>query len=844
MTRGGDFDRFVKAGYIVVSQDVRGRNASEGKFLGLWEAQAEDGYDTVEWAAKLPWSNGKAGTFGGSALAIAQWNLAPLRPPSLVVMAAECSPARFYDMFPTRINRPYIYLRSRITRSLPEMRRRANLPGVHTEWEGLKLWKQDSEKWINWLPWLELPQEFLDDDLSKYLLFMKNPHIDPWKLDGGCKDITVPNLDITGWYDFTNGDMLLFRTMVSEAKTEVARKGCRIIIGPWSHTTRGDRRVDNFDFGPNAALDKTAVEIRWFDYWLKGKRNGADKDPPVRIFIMGDNKWRDEQHWPLQRAKEKIFFIASEGHANTPSGDGKLVRQKPEQSNKDQYVYDPNDPVPTLSDISQRLFPRDQRPLADREDILVYETEPLGERVEVTGNPEVVLFAATSASDTDWFLRLIDVAPDGLAVNVSSGVVRARYRHGFDRPELIQPGEVVKYTIRMNHTSNAFLPGHRIRLDITSSDFPNYDRNHNTAVNQNADATLVIANQTIYHGGDQATRILLPWVPNPIEEKPEPKPKVQMYPLHRAAAEGNAERVKLLLSEGTGVNTQDEKKNTPLRRAVESGSMEVVQILVEAGADVNAGSWPPLCVAVDENHMAIAEYLIAHGVDVNAGDGWTALQQAPYVSNNVEMVELLIANGANINAGPYTALHAAVDQDRSDIAELLIAKGANVNAKDKNGMTPLGYALDWNRKDIAELLLAVGASSTSNDETDLTFLHYAAVFGYHDFAEMLLNKGAKIDERDDVYEFTALHYAARFGHKNIAEILIANGANIKAMDKWDYQPIHWAAHHDRADVVELLISKGADINAKTSMGQTPLQLAKIRRNTETIEVLRKYEAKE
>jgi putative CocE/NonD family hydrolase len=198
-----------------------------------------------------------------------------------------------------------------------DMRRRENMPGVHTVWEAQKLWEEDSEKWIYWLPWLELPGDFFGDffgyetDAAKH--WLKNPHVDPWKLHEGIKEITVPNLDITGWYDHALGDMPLFRTMAKEAKIELARKGSRVIIGPWSHGT-SKRRYGNIDFGPSADLDTTAVQTRWFDYWLKGKPNGVDKDAPVRIFVMGDNQWRDEQHWPLRRTKKRILFITSDGH--------------------------------------------------------------------------------------------------------------------------------------------------------------------------------------------------------------------------------------------------------------------------------------------------------------------------------------------------------------------------------------------------------------------------------------------------------------------------------------------------------------------------------------------------
>jgi putative CocE/NonD family hydrolase len=376
-----------------------------------------------------------------------------------------------------------------------------------------KIANPKSQEYLWFLPWLELPRGVFEDETDVVRYWLRNPHTDPWKLDEGCKEVSVPNFDVVGWHDHCNGDMLMFRTIVQEGKTEAARKGSRIIIGPWPHNPY-DRRYGNIDFGPSAALDIVGLNIRWFDYWLKGKPNGVDKYPPVKIFIMGENRWRDEQSWPLQRAKKLVLFLTGGGHANTPSGDGRLVDEKPLQQGADQYVYDPKDPVPSLPRPFSSTTATDRRPLADRQDILVYQSEPLEERTEVTGKPVVKLYAASLAPDTDWFVRLIDVAPDGIARDVSAGMVRARYRNGLDRPEPIKPGEIVKYLIRMNATSNAFLLGHRIRLDITSSDFPSYDRNHNTAADQNADATLVTARQTVHHGGAHATRIILPHVPN------------------------------------------------------------------------------------------------------------------------------------------------------------------------------------------------------------------------------------------------------------------------------------------------------------------------------------------
>ena len=209
-----------------------------------------------------------------------------------------------------------------------------------------------------------------------------------------------------------------------------------------------------------------------------------------------------------------MLYLTSGGKANTPAGNGRLTDEKPRSSGTDRFVYDPKDPVPSLHGTALFTIPSDQRPLAGRKDILVFQTLPLSERIEVTGNPVVELYASSSAADTDFFVRLIDVAPGGIARDVSLGMVRARYRNGLNQPKLIEPGKVVKYTIRMNPTSNAFLPGHRIRLDVTSSDFPNYDRNHNTASDQNADGRLVKAKQTIHHGAKTATRIILPWITN------------------------------------------------------------------------------------------------------------------------------------------------------------------------------------------------------------------------------------------------------------------------------------------------------------------------------------------
>lgn len=511
---GKNFTAQVRAGYVVICQDARGRYASDGKYESFVRAQThdgEDGYDTVEWAAKLPYSNGSVGTFGASYNAFLQWKLAALRPPSLVAMAASSIPVRHTDLEGPGTIRPGRRLLWWYGTISPDLRRRAGRPGAHTGEEAAKLWAAgEGERLLNFLPWLDLPDSLFEDEAEAVKAWLRAPHNDPWQLDQLCREIAVPNFDVVGWYDHCNGSIELHHKMVAEGYTEVARRGQRLVIGPWSHNGRGNPQQGKINFGAAAAMDLTPAEIRWFDYWLKGEANGVDRDAPVRIFVMGANRWRDEPHWPPERAVSRELFLTSGGRSNTPGGDGRLAAARPAGEGKDRYRYDPRDPVPTL--WTPRLFtvPADQRELAARQDILVYQTEPLAEPIEVTGCPEVVLHASSSAPDTDFFARLIDVSPDGAAIDVAQGMVRARYRRGLNRPAVLKPGEPTRFVIRLRPTSNLFQSGHRIRLDITSSDFPNYDRNHNTAADQNADATLETAEQTILHGPAYESKLVLP----------------------------------------------------------------------------------------------------------------------------------------------------------------------------------------------------------------------------------------------------------------------------------------------------------------------------------------------
>ncbi|MDZ4402717.1 CocE/NonD family hydrolase [Prosthecobacter sp.] len=506
-------DAYVKAGYIVVTQDARGRYASDGRWESFYRADthdAADGYDTVEWAAKLPGSNGKVGTFGVSYNAFLQWRLAPLRPPSLVAMCARSIPARLTQLEGPGTIRPGRRLNWFYAGMAPDMRAHSDTEGVKTKAEAARLWKEgEGERLLHFLPWLDLPKNVFEHEKEAVDAWLREPHREPWQFVEHCAEISVPNLDICGWFDHCNDGIEMHQAMRRVGKTEIARTGQRLIIGPWSHSGAGASKVGSVNFGKAAALDTKQVEIRWFDHWLKGKDNGMSKTAPVRIFVMGANRWRDEQEWPPARAVTTTFHLHSSGRANTPSGDGTLST-KPPAAGQDTYRYDPHDPVPTLWSAALFTLPADQAPLAKRNDILVYQTAPLTTALEVTGYPEVILHAASSAPDTDFFAKLIDVAPDGTNRDIASGMVRARYRDGLDKPRLLKPGEAVEYRIKLRPTSNEFQPGHRIRLDITSSDFPNYDRSHNTAADPNADAALETAEQTIHHGGTRLSRLVLP----------------------------------------------------------------------------------------------------------------------------------------------------------------------------------------------------------------------------------------------------------------------------------------------------------------------------------------------
>ena len=506
----------ARCGYVTVIQDIRGRYASEGEFVPFYITEgrqdAADGYDSIEWCATLPYSDGQVGTWGISYPSALQWDLAPLRPPHLKAMFTGGLGPDSRSTWPG-IFRTGRQLQWNLVSFAPDTRRRQGLPGPKTVEAAQTLWDLEGEKWYWFLPMAEFSDEALGGMKRWWPQWLGNHHEDWFGYSHLHHEVDVPVYHFTGWYDRLVGTVDHYTGMVQYGRTEATRRHQKLIVGPWTHTYPYQQQVGDVDFGRQADMDLAALIRRWFDYWLKGEQNGIMQEAPVRLFVMGENCWRDEESWPLARTQYTEFFLHSQGQANTPAGNGTLSQQSPQNEPNDQYTYDPRDPVPSTFLPNAHDAPLDQRILSHRQDILVYQTSPLEEALEVTGPIQLKLFASSTALDTDWMVKLIDVYPDGFAQNLCYGVLRAKYRDGWDQSALLGPNKIYEYTVEVQPTSNLFQIGHRLRVDITSSDFPNFDRNHNTGRDYWDDAALKPAQQTIWHDRDHPSRIILPVIP-------------------------------------------------------------------------------------------------------------------------------------------------------------------------------------------------------------------------------------------------------------------------------------------------------------------------------------------
>ena len=524
----------ARRGYIVVVQDTRGRFASEGEWYPLRD-EGPDSYDTVEWAAALPGSTGKVGMYGASYFGFTQWAGAIQNPPHLAALVPYVTWADPHAGVFSRGGALELGIQGGwlLETGLDTvLRRERGNPDPRVGYGKMVALAHEIDRLLidgyQSLP-LKAFEPFKRTNLGQsFFDGLEDPfapaYSAPSTILGHHDQVRVPAYNAGGWYDiFLGGTIRNYQEMRARGATPEARQA-KLLIGPWTHSNPGHTVGDvYFGYGASAALinlqmDFMSLQLRWFDRWLKGVENGVEQEPPVKIFVMGENVWRDEQEWPLSRAVPTPFYLHSDGHANTLGGDGSLSTEAPTEESADRFEYDPLNPVPTLGGsllmpATYRPGPRDQRPIEQRSDMLVYTSEPLERDLEVTGPVTVTLWAASSAPDTDFVARLIDVHPDGFAQNLTDGIIRARYRQSLEEPELLEPGNAYEYTIDLWATSNLFKAGHRIRLDVTSSSFPRWDRNLNTGHRIGADAEMQTATQTILHDRAHPSRVLLPVIP-------------------------------------------------------------------------------------------------------------------------------------------------------------------------------------------------------------------------------------------------------------------------------------------------------------------------------------------
>ncbi len=508
---------FSRRGYVYVFQDVRGRHESEGR----WEPfrdDIEDGYDTVEWAARQPWSNGKVGMEGGSYLGQVQWRAAQAKPPHLVTIFPRVASTSIYHDWIT-VNGGWRLAFNFGWGPVRQESRIMQNTGPHTMEGGPEAISYDNVVWR--LP-LNAMQELVGRNAQFYRDWIAHPDYDDyWKklsVEESFDQIDIPVHTMGGWFDiFAQGALRGYVGVSHKGASEKARKGSNIIMGPWEHG--GAQKVGDMDWGKAAVVDYDAVALRWFDYWLKGIANGLDREPPVKVFVMGRNEWRFSNEYPLARTEYRKLYFHSGGKANGSQGDGRLSWEAPAGGAEfDRYRYDPSNPVPShgganCCGVGTTSGPRDQRRIENRSDVLVYTSDFLAEETEIVGPLKVVLHASSDAVDTDFVAKLVDVYPDGRAINVAEGILRARYRESLSAPRLLEPGKIYEMAIDMIGTANAFQKGHRIRVHITSSHFPQFDRNPNTGKPFGMDDELKTATQTVYHSKAHPSHIVLPVIP-------------------------------------------------------------------------------------------------------------------------------------------------------------------------------------------------------------------------------------------------------------------------------------------------------------------------------------------
>ncbi len=510
--------RAAASGYVVVIQDVRGRWESEGGPFYAYRNEFQDSLDTIAWAAALPFSNGRAGMFGLSYMGMVQWQAAVAQAPALQAIAPVTAPndafeldyrggafqlglLAWWSMVPIG---PNAVLRSGAENSLAEFL------GLVDDIDGLT--QRYRHRPLRTFPPLRRAGGFAPWFFDPLDHPTRDAYYDHFTIHDRHGHVRVPALIIAGWYDlFLGNDLRHFQSLRREGATRQAREGTRLIVGPWSHGVFAST-VGDLDFGVRASgllldlrEDLTGLHLRWFDHWLRDQGRGLSDDPPVRVLVMGENRWRGFTNWPPPEARTQRYYCRANGH---------LTPDPPGEEPSDTYDYNPDDPVPTLGG-NVLMFPVfrpgavEQSLVVKRPDVLSFTTPPLEEDLDVIGPVTVELWVASTARDTDFMVKLCEVLPDGRTYNVADGVLRASYREGDGQRVLLTPSEPVCLRIDCYATAKRFARGNRLRLLITSSDFPRYSANPNTGELAQDATRSVTARQTIFHDRAQPSAVVL-----------------------------------------------------------------------------------------------------------------------------------------------------------------------------------------------------------------------------------------------------------------------------------------------------------------------------------------------
>lgn len=487
---------FLDRGYAVVTQDVRGRYDSEGEFQQFVQEE-RDGADTIAWITRQAWSDGNVAMFGGSYVGIVQWRAALSGHPALKAIAPAVSGGDEY--FDRYYSRGGAFRLAHRLRWIAENFKPPNRPVV------------DFQKMVTFLPLRNADRFVAGRTLGFYQQAMAHPSYDGyWQGLSTLRragSVRAAALIEGGWYDpFLPSDIAMWQALRSHGRP------ARLIIGPWGHNQ--NPRMPEADFGPSSALPLRRMEADWFDAWLR--RSAPPAPSGVMYFLMGANEWRESGTWPPAESEPLELYLSSGGAANSLAGDGVLTARRPAEEFVDRYEYNPRKAVPTLGGATCCNFrlmpwgPLDQRPVEGRRDVLVYSTEPLRQPLEVVGDVRAVLYVSSSAADTDFTAKLAGVAPDGTARILADGLTRLRYREGVERPVAYRPGTVTEVEIGLGPTAYRFAPGESVRLEVSSSNFPKFERNLNTGRLQAPETQIRTARQAVFHGPVRPSRLVLP----------------------------------------------------------------------------------------------------------------------------------------------------------------------------------------------------------------------------------------------------------------------------------------------------------------------------------------------